>query len=687
VNTGNGGDSAWKPLIYQSSGRGNYNRGGQDERQGGGDWSRKAMPRDLLEPGDGETDAEKAVSRINVETLLDMRLSNLNPPSSWEEEDCETKPSQQCLWDTPTREDDIKALAAADRIGGDVTILEMKKKKPNPHDTAPALENSNLAPKPIDYKYLLTKFYQQHDESKVSDVEETLAKLEGREAILFAMLARKYTTANALNSVFEERVKNVQITDHLSLLKIYLSVFHPSVLPNSESLLLTHKGGEDELFAEMATKFSAVNALDVCGNSIGKGNESSEEKEDSSVPAVGSEIRNERLPQQADAQVTHGSGGDEDSALAKPNNDLLEESLQSKNVQHESRRNEINLDSDDKDDTEIDNTGDIEAAPNQSMMNPQLSQQPLHIQMFGRLMRDNPEKMMQMMEQMSQGSITQQGMGGMNDTTNQSSSIIPPAVGGEIGNQKMPQADTQGDGSDSAQGSATPASKPSNESTTREEAEDGESPQSKVKDALEAEKTAAQDYGNDDDDLDYAITTHACTDSGPLPSIWLEPKSLRKAIENETLIDLPNEMKVRVLKYVGEGCHGSVWNVHLYIGSSSKPIICVVKVQYPSKSLNKEYAIHLKLAHRVGQSPAGQEYPFPVSYKLITYCDEEGKGTRGGLFFMSAEEGWTLHKLATESPTEGVPMGIIVRLADSMLTILETLHVKGKLLVRLAVVR
>ena len=199
----------------QSSGRGNYNRGGQDGRQGGGDWSRKAMPRDLLEPGDGETDAEKAVSRINVKTLLDMRLSNLNPPSSWEEEDCETKPSQQCLWDTPTREDDIKVLAAADRIGGDVTILEMKKMKPNPHDTAPALENSNLAlnsTKPIDYKHLLTKFYQQHDDSKVSDVEETLAKLEGREAILFAMLASEYTTANALNSVFEERVKNVQIT-------------------------------------------------------------------------------------------------------------------------------------------------------------------------------------------------------------------------------------------------------------------------------------------------------------------------------------------------------------------------------------------------------------------------------------------------------------------------------------------
>ena len=151
---------------------------------------------------------------------------------------------------------------------------------------------SEVSTKPIDYKQLLSEFYQENDESKVADVEETLAKLEGREAILFAMLATKYQTANALNSVFEERVKNVQITDHLSLLKIYLSVFHPSYLPNAKSLLLKNKGDEEKLFAELANKFSAVDALDICGDSIGKGgldiiNESSEEKEN--VPSVSKE--------------------------------------------------------------------------------------------------------------------------------------------------------------------------------------------------------------------------------------------------------------------------------------------------------------------------------------------------------------------------------------------------------------
>ena len=45
-----------------------------------------------------------------------------------------------------------------------------------------------------------------------------------------------------------------------------------------------NKGDEDKLFAELANKFSAVNALDICGDSIGKGgldiiNESGEDKE------------------------------------------------------------------------------------------------------------------------------------------------------------------------------------------------------------------------------------------------------------------------------------------------------------------------------------------------------------------------------------------------------------------------
>ena len=140
----------------QHSGRQHSHRGGNNDRNsgggggGGGDqgnddnnpnWSRgKAVPKDLLDVGDGETDAERAVKRINVHDLLDMRLDHIDPPAAWDAEDCPTKPSSQCLWDAPTRVADIETAAAADRIGGDVSRVP-KKKKPNPNDTAPALED------------------------------------------------------------------------------------------------------------------------------------------------------------------------------------------------------------------------------------------------------------------------------------------------------------------------------------------------------------------------------------------------------------------------------------------------------------------------------------------------------------------------------------------------------------------
>jgi len=430
--------------------------------------------------------------------------------------------------------------------------------------------------------------------------------------------------------------------------------------------------------------------------------------------AVGSEMGNQKMPhrppQQADAQV-HGSGGDgSDSAQAKSSNDLCSDTSGEENNSNNNLNSSggkmpsafqsgfgmatLQYPQQLQDFSIPNNTGSTEGAQNLQMM---------------------PWQMMMMNQQMMTGNYNQQDANAQSNQgiqpqygipTPQGFMMVPmvpmmmPPVGGigtasaqegsatdsSLKTDKTSTSDTTHVANNSTQAvnKVAPAPGPSNDSATREEAEDGESPESKSKDALEVEKTAAQEYSRGDDDLDYAITTHTCTDSGSLPSIWLETKSLKKAIENGTFIDLPNEMKVRVLKYVGAGCHGSVWNVHLYIGSSSKPIECVVKVQYPSKSLNSEYTVHLKLAHRVGQSPAGQEYPFPVSHKLITYCNEEGKGTGGGLFFMSAEEGCNLHTLATEkSPI----MGTIVRLADSMLTILETLHVKGKLLVRLAVVR
>ena len=126
---------------------------------------------------------------------------------------------------------------------------------------------------PIDYKELLIKFYSENNaKDKVAEVDEVLMKVKGRESILFSLLASKYETSNALNSVFEERVEDIEmIPDYLSLLKVYLSVFHPAYLPNAKSLLLKNKDNEEKLFVQLAAKFSGVNALEICGDKIGKG--------------------------------------------------------------------------------------------------------------------------------------------------------------------------------------------------------------------------------------------------------------------------------------------------------------------------------------------------------------------------------------------------------------------------------
>ena len=127
----------------RGSNRGDNNRRDQDrgDNNNNSNWSRgKVLPVALLEAGEGSTDAEKAVKRINVDDLLDMRLKFLDPPSKWETEEG-TKPAPACLWDSPTRISEIEEASKAPRIGGDVSRDKKKAPKKNPHDTAPALED------------------------------------------------------------------------------------------------------------------------------------------------------------------------------------------------------------------------------------------------------------------------------------------------------------------------------------------------------------------------------------------------------------------------------------------------------------------------------------------------------------------------------------------------------------------
>lgn len=95
--------------------------------------------------------------------------------------------------------------------------------------------------------------------------ERLLAKAKGREALLFAILAARHATSNALDSVFGERLKEAKPKDSLGCLRLYLSVMHPAFLSEARSLLKKHKGagGEEELFERLSRKFRAVNPLTI----------------------------------------------------------------------------------------------------------------------------------------------------------------------------------------------------------------------------------------------------------------------------------------------------------------------------------------------------------------------------------------------------------------------------------------
>lgn len=198
---GNSGGGSWARAASKPGDGGRDNPrdgGGQRDRQsqnrggnrsgGGGDqgrednssWSRgKAVPVDLMEPGEGKTDAEKAVTRINVDTLLAMRANFIAAPPAWEEEEGATKPPPACIWDTPTRITEIEEATKAARIGGDVSQKEKGKRKgkPNPNDTAPALEDC----KPLEVNEG-TRWKPKVMEGKEAEAEE--AEVDSKEDVL-----------------------------------------------------------------------------------------------------------------------------------------------------------------------------------------------------------------------------------------------------------------------------------------------------------------------------------------------------------------------------------------------------------------------------------------------------------------------------------------------------------------------
>ena len=93
----------------------------------------------------------------------------------------------------------------------------------------------------VDYKKALTKFYQESDPSKVNEVDERCNKYKGKEAEMFVAIAKKYNKPNALNVEFETRVKDIDQSDYLALLTLFIQVFNPSWVTIAEKYLNKYK--------------------------------------------------------------------------------------------------------------------------------------------------------------------------------------------------------------------------------------------------------------------------------------------------------------------------------------------------------------------------------------------------------------------------------------------------------------
>jgi len=142
----------------------------------------------------------------------------------------------------------------------------MATRSPKPFSRTP---NASVSSPPIakpgmqvDYKIVLTKFFEENSPSKVNEVGSYLQKYKGKEADLFVALAKRYDKPNALNGEFESRVKDIDKNDYLALTSLYLKIFNPARAEVAEKLLSKNQGKEAEMFAEYSSKWRTLNPLE-----------------------------------------------------------------------------------------------------------------------------------------------------------------------------------------------------------------------------------------------------------------------------------------------------------------------------------------------------------------------------------------------------------------------------------------
>ncbi|GFH51820.1 hypothetical protein CTEN210_08296 [Chaetoceros tenuissimus] len=131
----------------------------------------------------------------------------------------------------------------------------------------------------VDYLTIMTKFYQQHNPSKVGEVPKTLQKYQGREKELFEKLAKKYNVPNPLNEkkaeqtappppTFGSTSQTTQIStssgsspDYKAILTKFYQTHNPSKISEVEKNLVKYQGREREMFAKLALKYKVPDPL------------------------------------------------------------------------------------------------------------------------------------------------------------------------------------------------------------------------------------------------------------------------------------------------------------------------------------------------------------------------------------------------------------------------------------------
>ena len=141
----------------------------------GGGWQRgNRLPAELCKPGEGKTDAERAVTRHAFSDLLAVRLSFLSRPLSWAT-GAEPGPPEHCAWVSEGRVQEIGAIVSQPRMGGDVG---QNRRRGGNHskETAPALEDCKPLEVNDDTRWKAGVFSKEQAASAAEDSNEVVLK-------------------------------------------------------------------------------------------------------------------------------------------------------------------------------------------------------------------------------------------------------------------------------------------------------------------------------------------------------------------------------------------------------------------------------------------------------------------------------------------------------------------------------